>query len=257
MAAVAPGAVGGGGAGRVAPDPFVREPVEQVVEVEQGPVNMSICFEAFSVDLAEAALLRRKIPEDSKLYEEIVSRVGKGTAVQESFAMIRGRSGEKVQLETISEIIYPTEFDNGNIATTLPPQTPSQPTIPTGTPAPDQPVAPVASGNLMPPLGTAFETRNSGFTLEVEALLAANNAIVDLRIAPDFVTFADRDKWGNGPSTMEMPNFESQRMSLAVSTKVGVPFLLATPSRPPVSKVDADAGKRVWFAFVTVDLVSQ
>jgi hypothetical protein len=32
----------------------------------------------------------------------------------------------------------------------------------------------------------------------------------------------------------------------------GLPFLLGTMNRPPVSKVDADSDNRIWFAFVTV-----
>ena len=79
---------------------------------------------------------------------------------------------------------------------------------------------------------------------------------MDLRLSPALVTLVDRTKWGQGVSETEMPVFESQQMNLAVTLLSGQPLLLGTPSQPPASKVDADSANRVWFSFVTADVVS-
>ena len=213
-------------------DPFVRDAATSTAPTESVPKFASICYETFSLDLAQAAALYRQKLSDAKLYAEITARVAKGQAKQESFAVLRAQSGQRSSLESMSEFRYPTEF-------TLP-----------GPPAPTAP-----AGSIAPVTPTAFETRNVGFTLEIEATIGENDPIVDVRLVPETVTLADRVTWGQGTSQTEVPVFESQRVNTSLTVVAGQPRLVGTPSRPPVSKVDADSANRVWFSFMTADVI--
>ncbi len=232
--------------GRAGGDPFVRQPqpVQQQAQ-DNRPKHASICFETFSLDLADAAELRRKVMGDQKLYDEILTRVAKGQAVQESFSVLRSRSGEKALLENISEFIYPTEYEKASVPNSLRLTSSGGEAEKAGFPAVIAEATP-----------TSFETRNTGLSLEIEPTLAQNDLIIDLRIAPNFTTLVEKSKFGKGASETEMPTFETQRIETSATVWAGRPFLLGTPSRPPVSKVDADSAKRVWFAFVTVDIIA-
>jgi hypothetical protein len=238
-----------------AADPFARDTAAppQKTEEAYSPRVISICYEVFSLPLEDAAKLRRTKPTDPKLYEEIVARTAKGTAEQEYFALLRARSGEKAVLESVSEQIHPTEYDHGGKPEEAP-QAPDAETQGNAKPAPAA-ARPAPPSSPAPALPVAFETRNTGFNLEIEPTLSEGDIFVDLRIAPEFVTMTDRSKWGQGSSTAEMPEFETQRINTATTARVGQPVLLATPSRPPVSKVDKDSAKRIWFAFVTADVM--
>jgi len=214
----------------VAEDPFVRKAATKAAPTNSTPKYASICYEAFSLDLADAAALYRQKLGDGKLYAELTARVAKGKAKQESFAVVRTKSGQRANLESISEFTYPTEF--------APPVsgTPKSPTTPIGP--------------------CAFETRNVGFSLDVEATISDGDDFVDLRLSPQTVTLADRISWGQGASQTELPLFETQRVTTSLTLISGQPQLACTPSRPPVSKADADSANRVWFSFVTVDIIS-
>lgn len=244
-----------------AADPFVRAAPGQPAEEDNTLAWVSICYETFSLDIGEAAELYHKKMGDTKMYAEIKARVAKGQAKLETFTVIRARSGEKALVESISELIYPTEFEHGNGPTPSDPS-PTRANIKEGTNPTIPPqvatnhFAPAApAGYFAPILPTSFETRNTGVTLEVEPTISRNNQIIDLRFAPDNVTFVERSKWGQGVSEAELPVFESQRITTAVTLYDGQPQLVGTPNQPPVSKVNADSAKRVWFAFVTADVV--
>jgi hypothetical protein len=230
-------------------DPFVRNAATKAAPTESSPKFVSICYEMFSLDLSEAAALYRQKLSDGKIYAELTARVAKGKAKQESFAIVRVKSGQKAHLENLTEFIYPTEFivsvPQGSAA-----PAPAAPARAASAPAASVPIAPA------PVAPSSFETRNIGFNLEVEATMSEDNQIVDVRLSPETVTLVDRVKWGQGISQTEMPIFESQRVTTALTLVAGQPGMVGTPSRPPVSKVDADSANRVWFSFVTADVIS-
>ena len=97
---------------------------------------------------------------------------------------------------------------------------------------------------------TGASARYKGFA---EQCMAEYN--LDGWIAPDMVTYAGRTKYGQGLSETETPVFETQRTATALTLRAGHPCLLGTPSRPPVSQIDPDSAKRVWFTFVTPTVV--
>ncbi len=217
---------------------------------ERGPTNISICYETFSLPLAMAAKLQRTQLPDPELYKQILAAVEKEDARQESFTVLRSRSGQKALTESHSEQIFPTEWvDSTN------PASASVGTSPASASDAGKPFAAADTGPL-PLIPTAFQTKNVGTSVEIEPTLGEDRSILDLRLIPQHVALVDRITYGQGLSETEMPVFEIQRINNSVTLRINQPFLLGTVSRPPISKVDPDSANRVWFAFVTGTLVT-
>ncbi|WP_338285728.1 hypothetical protein [Luteolibacter sp. LG18] len=232
--------------------------------------NLAIRYETFSLSIAEAATLTRENPRDNELYAKLVAMVAKKEAKQEALVLLRTKSGQKATAESISEQIYPTEFEPPNLPEALGASfiarkgpdvknadgtTAKQPVqMPNAAALIDAPSISELAGLATPSTPTSFETRNVGDTLEIEPTLGEDNHTIDLRIVPDRVTRTGDSSSGQGLSRCEMPIFESQRVNTSATLEIGKPFLLGTVNRPPVSKVDADSANRIWFAFVTANI---
>ena len=246
--------------------PAVEEPAAEEVE----PLNISICYEAFSLPLAMAAELQREQLPDPALYAKMVAGLGDEFIRQEIMQVIRAKSGQKATIESISEHIYATEYKPGQISNSGA-DTPEEPKADAkpGTEMADVarlPALPTALRLLgrwqpsirgvarLPALPTAFETRNAGNTIQVEPTLSENDKFVDLWVLPEQVALVGRTTQGQEFSTVEMPEFEKNAIATFATMRINQPFLLGTNSRPPVSKVDPDSANRVWFAFVTATL---
>lgn len=239
-------------------DPFRETKANNAAESDKNvPKNISICYETFSLPLAVAAKLQREQLPDSELYTRILAAVEKQTARQETFTVIRAKSGNKAMSESISEQIYPTQYEppelpNAVGVSILPPESK---TVPAPPPDPEKlkGAADVNSfeGVKTPATPTAFETRNVGITCEVEAIIGETDKYMDLRIAPGHVALVGQTTSGQGLSKIEMPVFENQSLNTSTTLVINQPFLLGTINRPPVSKADPDSANRVWFAFVT------
>ena len=149
----------------------------------------------------------------------------RGTDIMTAPSVI-ARSGETATIEVIREFIYPTEYE--------PPELPNS-------------VGSTSLGGfgdiggqsssfpVTPATPTAFETRNTGVTLEIQPTIGANDFVIDLRFAPEIVEFegfinygspitsAGTDLLGN-PTTnvitenrIEMPVFASRRVSTGLT----------------------------------------
>ena len=100
------------------------------------------------------------------------------------------KSGQRAVIEVVVEFRYPTEFN--------PPQIPNI-AVNTG----------VATGGgsstpVTPTTPTAFETRNTGVTLEVEPVIGPDGQTIDLNLAPQVVEFDGFVNYGSpiyGPPT--------------------------------------------------------
>ncbi|MES2659670.1 MAG: hypothetical protein V4689_13720 [Verrucomicrobiota bacterium] len=221
---------------------------------------ISVCYEDFSLPLATAAKLQREQLADSELYARITAAVEKQTARQETFVMLRGKSGQKSVSEGVSEFIYPTEYERPVLPASLgvaisPPEVKDAATpIPDATKLKDAPPPDSLTGLRMPAIGTAFDTRNVGVVFEMETTLSDDGKRVDLRCVPEHIDMVGRTAWGQDISTTEMPAFESRRINSSTAVQINRPHLLGTMNRPPNSKVDPDSANRVWFAFVTITL---
>ena len=230
-------------------DPYrpSKATAEMPAAEEVVPTNISLCYEAFFLPLAMAAELQREQLADPALYAKMIAGLGDESIRQEIMQVIRVRSGQKATTESISEHIYATEYQSGQISNS-------------GADTPEEPKADAKPGTEMagvarlPALPTTFETKKVGNTLEVEPILSENVKFVSLGVLPEQVALVGHTTQGQEFSTVEMPEFEKNSMYTFVTISINQPFLLGTNSRPPVSKVDPDSANRVWFAFVTATL---
>jgi hypothetical protein len=215
------------------------------------PLNISICYEDFSLPLAEAAALQREGLSDAEFYAKIFTANG---VKQETFSVQRSRSGQKSKTENVIELTYPTEFESAQLSNAVTTGVPGTTKEGNPTPAGALPVpGPVAIART-PATPAAFQTRNLGFTIEIEPTLSQDNKILDLCLGAEHVALLGRSSWGQEFSTVEMPTIQSQRINTAVSIKVNEPFLLGTINRSAVLKEDTESANRVWFAFMTAKL---
>ncbi|MCB1233767.1 MAG: type II and III secretion system protein [Verrucomicrobiae bacterium] len=96
------------------------------------------------------------------------------------------RSGNRAKMEVIREFIYPTEYD--------PPEIPNQ----VGTSS----FGGIGGGGVSsfpvtPATPAAFETRNTGVTLEVDPVIGADEFTIDLNLAPEVVEFEGFINYGS------------------------------------------------------------
>jgi len=138
---------------------------------------------------------------------------------------VMARSGQRAKIEVIREFIYPTEYD--------PPEIPNQfgsvgfSDTGTGSSSGGFPVTPATP--------TAFETRNTGVTLEVDPVLGADEYTIDLNLAPEVVEFDGFINYGSPiqttstnalgisspvvltPNTINMPVFNTRKVTTQVT----------------------------------------
>ncbi|MGJ8726122.1 MAG: Amuc_1098 family type IV pilus outer membrane protein [Roseibacillus sp.] len=168
----------------------------------------------------------------------------KGTDIMTAPSVL-ARSGETATIEIIREFIYPTEYE--------PPELPNN--VGTtgglggaGTGAGIFPVTPATP--------TAFETRNTGVTLEIQPTIGANDYVIDLRFAPEIVEFEGfinygspitspaSDAFGNPISItitenrIEMPVFASRRVNTGLTIYDGHTVAVGGLMREDVQRVE-------------------
>jgi general secretion pathway protein D len=162
---------------------------------------------------------------------------------------VTAKSGQKATIEIIREFIYPTEYE--------PPELPSS----------------VGGGNnqgggfggggggggnvpVTPATPTAFETRNTGVTLEIEPTIGENDFVIDLRFVPEIVEFegfinygspiqtSGTDILGNSTTTVltenriEMPVFSVRRVNTALTIYDGYTVAVGGLMREDVQNVE-------------------
>ncbi len=160
---------------------------------------------------------------------------------------VTARSQQKAKIEIIREFIYPTEYE--------PPELPNS----VGGSA-------VLSGGfsggssglfpVTPATPTAFETRNTGVTLEIEPVIDPGNFVIDLRFIPEIVEFEgfinygspiqspSNDLFGN-PVTVtitenriEMPVFSARRVETSLTIYDGYTVSVGGLMREDVQNVE-------------------
>lgn len=178
------------------------------------------------------------------IHEKAVALSREGHAKIMETCLVICRSGEKATLETIREEIYPTEYE--------PPQLPGSFS---STPARSNHDLPMNNPKLRAP--TAFSTRNTGVTFNVEALLNSNG-MIELRLSPEIVTrlrletwMEHTDQWGDG--AMRMPIFESLRCNTSIRVEPGK-FELVSALTPKVN-APVPAVSRKILVFVRADVL--
>ena len=151
---------------------------------------------------------------------------------------VTARSGQKATIEIIREFIYPTEYEppepgeggdgeNGGGSTVVTPATP-----------------------------TAFETRNTGVTLEIEPTIGENDFMIDLRFVPEIVEFEGFINYGSPiysvginalgvansvlltENRIEMPVFSTRRVNTSLTIYDGYTVAVGGLMREDVQNVE-------------------
>ena len=109
---------------------------------------------------------------------------------------------------------------------------------------------------MTPATPTAFETRNTGVTLEIQPTIGANDYVIDLRFAPEIVEFEGFVNYGSpitSPSTdaignsisvtitenrIEMPVFASRRVNTGLTIYDGHTVAVGGLMQEDVQKVE-------------------
>lgn len=244
-------------------DPYADPDAVPYVKREpdfKDPKQISFCCEEFSLPLAMAAKLHREGLTDAEIYQRLIAEVDKGTAIQESFTVIRSRSGEKATSEAISEVIYPTEYEPAQVPETLSVAT-SQPTVKKAPQAVTDasklahtPPISLSGGLISPATPTAWETRDTGTIIEIMPTLSEDAKFIDINFFWVRTELVDIRSWGQGVSTCQQPEFEAHKLSSGATLTVDRPHLIGTVNRTPFSKVHPESATRVWFAFATCSI---
>ncbi len=158
------------------------------------------------------------------------------------------KSGQRAVIEIVREFRYPTQFQ--------PPQIPqSFGNISPGTSIPGA----GSNGNIFPvtpTTPTAFETRNTGVTLEVEPVVGPDGVTIDLNLIPQVVEFEGFINYGSpirtfstnllGVSTPQVitdnvinqPIFSTRKVTTSVSVYDGATVVLGGLMREDVQKTE-------------------
>lgn len=170
----------------------------------------------------------------------------KGADVMTAPSII-SRSGERATIEIIREFIYPTEYE--------PPELPNTVGVGGGIDGPN------GSGGgsifpVTPATPTAFETRNTGVTLEVEPILGEDGYTIDLTFKPEIVEFEGFINYGSpiqSPATdalgnpitititenrIEMPVFSTRRVNTSLTIYDGQTVAVGGLMRENVQNVE-------------------
>ncbi|MFT5904538.1 MAG: general secretion pathway protein D [Cryomorphaceae bacterium] len=162
---------------------------------------------------------------------------------------IVSRSGERATIEIIREFIYPTEYE--------PPELPQSVGVGGGLGGDGN--GGNQGGNIFPvtpATPTAFETRNTGVTLEVEPILGEDGYTIDLTFKPEIVEFEGFINYGSpiqSPGTdalgnpitititenrIEMPVFSTRRVNTSLTIYDGHTVAVGGLMRENVQNVE-------------------
>ena len=164
---------------------------------------------------------------------------------------VTARSGQKATIEIIREFIYPTEYE--------PPELPNSVGQQGGGFFGGGGITGGGGGGsfpVTPATPTAFETRNTGVTLEIEPTIGENDFVIDLRFVPEIVEFEGFINYGSpiqSPSTdalgnpvtaiitenrIEMPVFSTRRVNSALTIYDGYTVAVGGLMREDVQNVE-------------------
>jgi hypothetical protein len=152
-------------------------------------------------------------------------------------SIIHARSGQRAQVESIEEVIYPTDYD--------PPEIPTTVTL-------EEAEAPVT-----PPNASAYQTRNVGTTVEVDPVISEDGQLIDLNLSPEMVFRLDDIEWASASNGERLvtkhPLFYTMKATTQVTLKNGGYALIGTLQLPPDEDDDDDENEEIVLLFVRAD----
>lgn len=149
-----------------------------------------------------------------RLHDKTMALSKSGQAKILETCLVVCRSGAKTVTESVREEIFPTEYEPPELPTYRPLTREERATLPP---------KPLRHPSLRG--ATAFEPRNTGISLEVEAS-TTSGGMVELRLAPEWVTPLRMENWMKhvdqwGEASVLMPIYEALRFSTSINIKPG------------------------------------
>jgi hypothetical protein len=240
------------------PVPVDSPPVAEADSAGDAPKNMRMVFRFYSLPREKARdLLAETVDADILLQK--TAALPKDEGKLERLVTLITRSGQRCLTAESGEWMYGTEM-----APSAPPKVEGKVTKPEGAVDPKDPSAKPAATPTQPvfkkgepllPAGfSRFETRPTGWRIEVEPVLSNKADVADLNLAPELVEY--RGIIQGHPLLArypEQPLFATQKVTTAVTAVVGRQCFLGTMSRPHDTGANGrqDDG-RTWFGFVKV-----
>jgi general secretion pathway protein D len=158
------------------------------------------------------------------------------------------KSGQRAVIEIVREFRYPTQFQA--------PQIPQSFNNPNSTALVPGQTVNATSFPVTPTTPTAFETRNTGVTLEVEPVVGPDGVTIDLNLVPQVVEFEGFINYGSPiqtfstnllgvsqtqvltPNVINQPVFSARKVTTSVSVWDGQTVVLGGLMREDVQKVE-------------------
>lgn len=232
------------------PDPFAKSTsVDPFQDPSIGSPRM-IRVHAEFIDMPHAtytALMAapRTSTDDTDLRTKCAKLISSNEARMVESLSINAFPGQNATSESITEFIYPTEYS---------PSDGLGPMAAEGLPL-TFPFPPAGS----PPTPPAFDTKNVGSTLEVEAQIDNSSNFIDLRLTPTLVYLADQlviTTWKNDEVTVDttMPLFYVLKTKTAAVLAPGQPHMISALS-PQNEQGYTDHSRKIML-FVRADIIT-
>lgn len=199
-----------------------KNPTDSQTKIENR--NITLTYEAFSLPIAKAGEILRLQLAEGTLYGKLVA-----SGKLERLLALPTKSGQRTNLENVTQYIYPTEF------------TPPRIGEKTG------------EKNIQLPLpitATAFTQAEIGDRMEYDPMLF-DAKIIRIGFSMEHTALVKKEKWGQGMAELEQPQIESQKVTTAFSATIGAPRFIGTLNPPFGNGVAEHAEQRVWFCFIT------
>lgn len=188
-----------------ADDPFVRAARAPKKAPEPPPaavppaVNLLATVETWAVSQEDFAELLDGPASEGAPYGRLEELAKAGRAKLVALIAVNTKSGQRAVVEAIDELIHATEFDPG--------ERPGENSFP-----------------------TAWETRNTGETLEIEPILGPDDKMIDINLMPQTVRFRGfKDlRSGRDSGAVAQPDFQREKLTSSVTVQSGRPLILAT-----------------------------
>jgi len=187
-------------------DPFLKEKGKEkaATPVEAGPethVNVGALIQYIDVkrELWTDWLSKNSLSLDATgLRKEVEGWIGSGDAELAETSMVMSQSGQRMKVESIRGLFYPTEFDP-------------------------------LEGGL--PFSVSFECRNVGTTSEIDVILGSDD-VVDINFAPERVFYSGEIpplvETGTEPTDIRWPAIRAQKVTSQLVTNPNEWWLCAS-----------------------------
>jgi hypothetical protein len=244
------------------PQPKARTPAKQPEGEVWFPVELQ--YSCYSLDRADAReILAAPAPMNAP-WEKVKALVAEKKARLEHITTIKTKSGQRAVVEEIQEVRYMTEYAPehraGSTETTrrtVTNQIGDKKTNPKSdsTSTSTETITTTrtdANSEIIPGHATAFETRNSGVTVEVEPVMGPDGLTVDLNhVIQSVKPVGNLKVTGIATHYPPQPVFEMAKVTTSQSVPLDLPVLVSTLNPPGADGVNdrTDSG-RTFLLFV-------